>query len=344
MEFVDLRSDTVTKPTTAMWEAMAKADVGDDVYGEDPTINKLEKMAAEKMGKEAAIFVSSGTMGNLIAALVHCQRGNEAIMGTLAHTFLFEVAGVSALGGIMVHTVPNQADGTLLLDDIRSAIRINDQHQPVSKLVILENTANRCNGAALSAEYTQQVGKIAHENNLLLHIDGARIFNAAAVTGDSATKLCAAADSISFCLSKGLCAPVGSVLCGSSDFIYQAHRIRKQLGGGMRQAGILAAAGVVALEQMTERLVEDHRRAKVLAKGIEKISGLTLDSQPISNMVYATLKSDVKMDAKQIAAQMAATSQVKVGVVGPRRFRMVTHYWIDDAGVEKALAAYGKVL
>jgi threonine aldolase len=187
MEFVDLRSDTVTKPTTAMWEAMAKADVGDDVYGEDPTINKLEKMAAEKMGKEAAIFVSSGTMGNLIAALVHCQRGNEAIMGTLAHTFLFEVAGVSALGGIMVHTVPNQADGTLLLDDIRSAIRINDQHQPVSKLVILENTANRCNGAALSAEYTQQVGKIAHENNLLLHIDGARIFNAAAVTGDSAT-------------------------------------------------------------------------------------------------------------------------------------------------------------
>jgi threonine aldolase len=344
MDTVDLRSDTVTYPTPAMREAMAHAEVGDDVLGEDPTINKLQEMAAARMGKEAGLFVPSGTMGNLIAVLAHCGRGDEVIMGTLGHTFLFEGGGISALGGVFPHTVPNQPDGTLLLEDIRGALRADDVHQPISRLVVLENTQNRCGGAPLSVEYTQQVGDLAHHHNLKVHIDGARIFNAAAELGVSAAALAAPADSITFCLSKGLCAPVGSVLCGTKEFIARGKRVRKALGGGMRQVGILAAAGVVALEQMVDRLSEDHRRARKLGEGLSQIPGISLDNGiPRTNMVFITLAPEVKCTAAEAAAQLKAQG-IRVGVVGERKFRMVTHYWIDDAGVERTIQAFQTIL
>jgi threonine aldolase len=246
MEFVDLRSDTVTQPTPAMRAAMAKAEVGDDVYGEDPTINRLQEMAAEMMGKEAGLFVASGTMGNLAGVLAHCQRGDEAIVGNKAHTFLFEAGGISALGGVHSCQLPNQPDGSLALEDIEAAIRPDDPHDPITRLICLENTHNRCGGTYQTPDYMNQVSEFAHERGLHVHLDGARIFNAAAAQGIKAKELAAPVDSVTFCLSKGLCAPVGSVLCGSKEYIRKAHRLRKMLGGGMRQAGILAAAGIVA--------------------------------------------------------------------------------------------------
>lgn len=341
---VDLRSDTVTQPTQVMREAMFRAEVGDDVLGEDPTINRLEAMAAEKMGKQAGLFVSSGTMGNLIAALVHCQRGEEAIMGHLGHTFLFEAGGISALGGVFVQTLHNQPDGTLQLDEVARAIRGSDIHQPVSRLLILENTHNRCGGTVISPEYMQQAGDLAHSRGLRLHLDGARIFNAAAALGVPVSTLTASADSVTFCLSKGLCAPVGSVLCGTSDFITKARRIRKQLGGGMRQAGVLAAAGIVALEQMTGRLAEDHTRARRLADGLSGLPELEFPlGKPQSNMVFVKLSESYPQDAKEVAARLK-TAGIKVGVVDVKTLRMVTHYWIDDTGIDRTIAAFKAVL
>ena len=343
MDWIDLRSDTVTHPTEAMRQAMASAVVGDDVYGEDPTINKLQEMAAEKMGKQAGLFVPSGTMGNLAAILAHCGRGDEVILGNKAHTFLYEGGGVSALGGIHSCQLPNQPDGTLKLLDIQSAIRSKDAHQPISRLVCLENTHNRCGGVALSADYTRAVGELAHQNGLLLHLDGARIFNAAAAQGVPATELAEPADSVTFCLSKGLSAPVGSVLCGSADFIGKAHRIRKQLGGGMRQAGILAAAGIVALETMVDRLAEDHKRAHYLAQGLSFLPWVILDAgTPQTNMVFMSLADSVQMNAKQFAEELSKLG-VRVGVTGQRRLRLVTHYWIDDSAVDKTVLAFQEV-
>jgi len=344
MKIVDLRSDTVTQPTAAMRVAMAKAEVGDDVMGEDPTINALQKAAAERMGKEAGLFVPSGTMGNLAAVLTHCGRGDEIILGNLSHTFIFEGGGVAALGGVMPHTLPNLADGRIDLDAMQGAIRPDDVHQPVTRLIVLENTHNRCGGTILKPEYMRQVGELAKKAELKLHIDGARIFNAAVALGLPAKILVEQADSVTFCLSKALCAPVGSVLCGTTEFIHQARRIRKQLGGGMRQAGILAAAGLVALDEMVERLGDDHRRARTLANGLAGIPGLSLDnSVPETNMVFVSLKDDVPLNSAQVAARLTEKG-VKVGAVGPRRFRMVTHYWIDDEGIDQTLKAFNQAL
>lgn len=344
MNWIDLRSDTVTAPTPAMREAMYAAQVGDDVYGEDPTVNRLQELAAEKTGKQAALFVASGTMGNLVAVLAHCDRGDEVILGHLAHTFLFEAGGVSALGGVHSHQIPNQANGTLALEDIRNAIRGDDDHFPVTRLVCLENTHNRCGGVALSAEYTRQVYNLARKNNLQVHLDGARLFNAAVAQGVSAAELAGPTDSVTFCLSKALCAPVGSVLCGSREFIRRAHRIRKQLGGGMRQAGVLAAAGIVALETMVDRLTEDHARARSLAARLQALPGLILDpGSPYTNMVFVSLAEQVPLDGQQFAARLLGYG-VKVGVVGPRRFRLVLHYWIDDPAVERAAGAFESVV
>jgi threonine aldolase len=341
---IDLRSDTVTHPTPAMREAMARAEVGDDVYREDPTVNHLEAMAAELLGKESALFVPSGTMGNLIGVLGHCQRGDEVIMGHLGHTFLFEGGGVSALGGVFVHTLPNQPDGTLRLDDILAAIRPPDVHHPITRLVVLENTHNRCGGVPLSVAYTRQVGDAIHARGLALHLDGARIFNAAVALGVTAKALAEPADTVTFCLSKGLCAPVGSVLCGSREFIERARRIRKQLGGGMRQAGILAAAGIVALETMIDRLAEDHRRARMLAEGLVRLPGISLPmGMPATNMVFISLDESLPIDAPVFAARLANYG-VRVGVVGVRQLRLVTHYWIGDAEVAQTLEAFRAVL
>ena len=343
MDWIDLRSDTVTHPTEAMRQAMAIAQVGDDVFGEDPTVNKLQEMAAEKMGKQAGLFVPSGTMGNLAGIMAHCGRGDEVILGNKAHTFLYEAGGISALGGVHSCQLPNQPDGTLLIQDIQAAIRSTDAHQPVSRLVCLENTHNRCGGVALTADYTRAVGDLAHQEGLSLHMDGARIFNAAAAQGVSAKILVEPADSVTFCLSKGLSAPVGSVLCGGAEFITKAHRIRKQLGGGMRQAGILASAGIVALETMVDRLAEDHKRARDLVLGLSFLPWLVMDAgTPETNMIFMSLADDFPADAKQVADKMCDLS-VRVGVVGRRRFRLVTHNWIDDSAVDKAILAFQEV-
>jgi threonine aldolase len=343
--YVDLRSDTVTKPTPEMREAMAEAEVGDDVYMDDPTVNKLQEKAAEMLGKEASLFVPSGTMGNLLALLVHCQRGDEVILGDKSHIYMNEVGGMAALGGIHPRPINNQADGTLSFDDILASIQSEDVHHTITRLVCLENTQNVCGGIALSAEYTRAVGKIAHDHHLYLHLDGARIFNAAAALGVSAKELVEPADSVMFCLSKGLVAPVGSMLAGTRKFIARARHLRKMVGGGMRQVGVLAAAGLISLERMTGRLAQDHARAGKLAEGLKHVKGLVLDAVEGSstNMVYFNLGDEVRLSVNQIIEEMKKRG-VLVDWAGPRRFRLVTHYWVDDAGVEKTLQAFADVL
>ena len=344
MEYIDLRSDTVTKPTPEMRAAMAKAEVGDDVYGDDLTVNRLQEIAAEMTGHEAGLFVASGTMGNLVAVLAHCQRGDEVILGKDAHTYRYEAGGISVLGGVHSCQLPNQLDGSIALDDIEGAIRADDPHQPITRLIALENTHNRCGGTVQSVEYTRQVAEFAHARRLKVHLDGARVFNAAAALGVNVSELTAPVDSVTFCLSKGLSAPVGSVLCGDREFIKRAHRMRKMLGGGMRQAGVLAAAGIVALEKMAPRLGEDHARARTLAEGLSEKRGLVLDAgTPATNMVFMNLAETIPISAAEVAEKMKERG-VLVGVSGARRFRLVTHCWIDDEGVDRAVAAFGDVL
>jgi len=330
---IDLRSDTVTLPTDAMRKAMATAEVGDDVYAEDPTINHLESLSATKMGKEAGLFVPSGTMGNLIAFLTHCQRGDEAIMGDQSHTFYYEAGGVSALGGIMVHTIPNQSDGTMNLTDIKNAVRSEDVHFPTTRLIAIENTHNRCGGVVINPGYIDDVVKIARQNNLNIHVDGARIFNAAIKLDIPVRLLVNGVDSVTFCLSKGLGAPVGSVLCGSDEFIYRARKIRKQLGGGMRQAGILAAAGIVALETMVDRLQEDHDRASFLAEQLNTVPQLQIrENSPQTNMVFMDLAEGSTYSNLQVIAELAKLG-VLIGTSKARGFRCVTHYGISDQDI-----------
>lgn len=345
MDWIDLRSDTVTWPTPAMREAMAQAAVGDDVYGEDPTVNQLEALAAELTGKEAALFVASGTMGNLVAVLTHCARGDEVIVGDRAHLFLNEGGGLAALGGVHPHPVPNRPDGGLDLDALQAALRDpHNPHHPRSRLVALENTHNACGGVAVPLEHMREVAAWAHAHGLRVHLDGARLFNAAVALGVRPQELCAPVDTVMFCLSKGLCAPVGSLLCGPADFIAEARRWRKVVGGGMRQAGVLAAAGIVALQEVLPRLAEDHRRARRLAEELAALPGVRLDfGLPQTNMVYLSLDETTPLDAPTLAQRLAAY-RIRVDVEGPRRFRLVTHYWIDDQAVEQVIQAWAEVL
>ena len=344
MEPIDLRSDTVTKPTPEMREAMAEAEVGDDVFRDDPTVIRLEELAAGMVGKEASLFVPSGTMGNLIALLVHCQRGDEAIVGSLSHIYLNEAGGMASLGGIQACPILNQKDGTLPLNDILASIRTEDVHHPITRLICLENTQNICGGVPLTKQYTEQVGGLAHQHGLFLHVDGARIFNAATAQNTSVRELVDPADSVMFCLSKGLAAPVGSILAGSQKFINRARHVRKMLGGGMRQVGVLAAAGIISLEKMTKRLADDHARAKKLADGLGQVNGVVLDpGSPYTNMIYFNLASHVKENAQQVTEKMKARG-VLLDPDNSRRFRLVTHYWIDDEAVEKTVNAFQQVL
>ena len=342
MNYLDFRSDTVTKPTPEMREIMANAEVGDDVYGEDPSVNRLQDLAAELTGKEAGLFVPSGSMGNLIAVLSHCQRGDEVIMGKLAHLFLYEAASIAAVGGVNMHTIPNQPDATLKLEDIKKAIRPNDAHFPTTKLITIENTQNKCGGQSISVDYTNSVGEFAKQHNLKLHIEGARIFNAAVDQKTDVKALTAAADSITFCLSKGLGAPVGSVLSGSKDFIFKAHRMRKQLGGAMRQAGIIASAGIYALENHADRLGEDHKRATNLGELLKKVNGIDFHMNN-SNMVYFSLKSETGM-TPEVFLQKIKAKGLLAGAESSGRFRMVTHLWITDEDIEKAAKIMDEVL
>ena len=342
MKIIDLRSDTVTMPTPAMREAMYRAPLGDDVYGEDPTVNRLEQIAAARLGKEAALFVVSGTMGNLVSLLTQCGRGDEIILGDRSHTFLFEQGGMSALGGIVPHTIPNQPDGTMRLEDIEGAIRGDNVHFPRTRLVCLENTHNVCNGTPLTPEYTAQVTRLAHDHGLRVHVDGARLFNAAAALEVDVRELVRDVDSVQVCLSKGLCAPVGSLVCGSAEFIAEARRARKVVGGGMRQAGVLAAAGIVALEEIAPRLSEDHARARRLAEGLAETPGVEV--APVStNILYFGLTDEVSKTPEEIESELAERGVLVLGRVGGR-FRAVVHHWITDEDVEHTIAAMREVL
>jgi threonine aldolase len=339
---IDLRSDTVTKPTPEMRAAMANAEVGDDVFGEDPTVNRLEAMAADRLGMEAALLVTSGTMGNLVSLLTHCGRGDEAIVGNRSHTFLFEQGGMAALGGITPWPVPNQPDGTIRLDDLEHAIRGDNVHFPRTRLICLENTHNTCNGSALGADYIARVAELAHAHGLGLHIDGARIFNAAAALNVPVSELVRTADSVTFCLSKGLSAPVGSLICGSAAFIAEARRSRKVVGGGMRQAGVIAAAGIVSLEQIVPRLGDDHRRARRLAQGLAEIPGVEV--APVqTNILYFRLAADVHKTPDEVVEALAERGVRLMGRVDGR-FRAVTHCWIEDEDIERAIAAMRDVM
>jgi len=336
MKKIDLRSDTVTLPTPAMRNAIYTADCGDDVYGEDPSTNRLEKMAAEMTGKEAAVLVPSGTMGNLVSLLVHCRRGDEIILGDQAHIFYYEVGGMSALGGIVPHTIENQPDAEMRLEDIERAIRIDNIHYPRTRLICLENTHNRCGGMPITAEYTDSVRELANRYGIGIHLDGARIFNAAVALGVSVTDLTRGADSVSFCLSKGLSAPAGSIICSSREFIAEARRIRKVLGGGMRQTGIIAAAGIVALEEMTRNLAGDHANARRLAEGISAIPGFTVQVENVrTNIVVFHFESD-SLTENEFMNRLEKKG-VRLLSRGAGQFRMVTHHEITAQDIDRVL-------
>jgi len=332
---IDLRSDTVTRPTPAMRAAMAESIVGDDQYGEDPTVNRLEAMAAALLGKEAAVYVPSGTMGNLSALLAHCGRGDEALVGNESHILWFESGGASTLGGIPVFALQTDRWGRLDLVDIANAIRPDRAGYPKTGVVCLENTHNRCGGVVLDLAYMRQVREIAHERGVPVHLDGARIFNAAATLGVPAAAIAAEVDSVQFCLSKGLGAPVGSLVAGSEAFIRDVRKQRKVLGGAMRQSGVIAAAGIVAFETMINRLPEDHVRARALAEGLAGIEGISIDRDVVqSNIVVFKLADEA--DHTAFIARLKEHGLL-VSNYGLRGVRMVTHYEIDDAAIAAAL-------
>ena len=342
MNIIDLRSDTLTNPTKAMRKAMSEAEVGDDVFSEDPTVNQLEKIAAERMGKEAAIFVPSGTMGNLISILSHCERGDEVILGDQSHIFLNEVGGLSALGGIHPHIIKNEPDGTLDLKTIEQKIRTSDIHYPPTRLITLENTHNYCMGSPISPEYMRQVGNLAQKYNLKIHIDGARIFNAAIALKLDVKDLLCEADSVMFCLSKGLSAPVGSIVCGSKNFIHKTRKWRKMVGGGMRQSGHLAAAGIIALNDLTDRLKEDHSNAQKLAQGLARIKRIVLKPELIkTNIIFFSLEhSNIKPETflENLEAQGIKILMIHEGV-----FRIVLHREISETQVELVIKAMKEI-
>jgi threonine aldolase len=335
MKVIDLRSETITHPTPEMRQAMFEAEVGDDVYREDPTVNRLEMMAASRMGKEAALFTTSGTQGNLVAVLTHTNHGDEIIVGDEAHILWYEVGGAAALGGVTMRTVSNDSCGRLNLDDIDRAIRDKDIHYPETRLLCLENTHNRCGGAVLTTDYTCEVCNLAHTRGLKVHLDGARIFNAAIALSVPAQALVRSCDSVALCLSKGLSAPVGSLLCGSKDFIERARKFRKMLGGGMRQAGIIAAAGIVALETMIDRLAEDHANARRLAEGLASIKGIMLAQDDIPTNIVMFHVSPPLSPVEFIEALDKAG--VKVGLRDGRPFRAVTHRMVSSSDIDEAL-------
>ena len=347
---IDLRSDTVTVPTPAMREAMYRAEVGDDVYGEDPTVNRLQELAAERLGKEAALFVPSGTMGNTIATLTHANRGQTIIVGDESHIYRYEVGGPSTLGGSPMWIVPNHPDGTLDLPKVEEGIiDDSDEHTAPTALICLENTHNRCGGVVLNVEQIEAVTNLAHAHHLAVHMDGARIFNAATALNLPVSRLVESVDSVMFCLSKGLSAPVGSMLVGSKEFMRRALRTRKLLGGGMRQAGIIAAAGIVALEQMVDRLAEDHEHSKQLALGLMEFPQIEVYPERVmTNMVMFSV-----LNARQERLTEAETTQflrrvrdhgVLIGSMGGGMIRAVTHHGLEAQQISEALAGIRRTL
>lgn len=345
MDRIDFRSDTVTWPTEKMRIAMASAAVGDDVYGEDPTINELERLAATMTGKEAALFVASGTMGNLTAALTHAGRGDEMIVGRDSHVMLWEAGSVAALGGIVPLTLPTDAIGRMNLAEVEQAIRPLDDHLPRSRLIHVENSYGEKHGYPISPAYFAAIADIARAHDLQVHLDGARLFNAAVALGLPASEITRHVDSVSFCLSKGLCAPIGSLLCGSAEFIRRARRTRKALGGGMRQAGILAAAGLVALQDMVDRLADDHRHACLLAEGLARIPAFALNPEMVrTNLVFFELADGADLSPEAVVDALRDEAGILLGGHGERGFRAVTHYWVGEDEIDRLLDALERIV
>ena len=336
MRQVDLRSDTVTHPTPEMRQAMFEAEIGDDVYGEDPSVNRLEAMAAERLGKEAAVYVASGTMGNLVSVLAHAGRGDEIVLGDKAHIFRSEAGGVSALGGVAFQTIPNDERGMLDPDDVAQAIKPPNVHFTRTALVALENTHNGAGGAVLSPEDIKLIADVAHAADVPVHVDGARVFNAAVALEAPVAELAKDVDSITFCLSKGLACPVGSVICGTEEYIAQARKWRKMVGGSMRQAGIIAAAGIVALDTMVERLADDHANARKLANGLNDIDGISIepDKLPTNLVFFEIAHPDLAGFARKLNER---------GILGggaQKRWRYVTHYGITEDDIDYTLDVF----
>jgi threonine aldolase len=341
-QVVDLRSDTVTKPTPEMRRAMAEAEVGDDVFMEDPTVARLEALAAERLGKEAALFVTSGTQGNQVSLMAHTQRGEEIILDENCHIFNYEVAALAVLSAVQARGLRGR-NGILDPADVRDAIRLPNIHHPKDSLICLESTHNRGGGSIYPIETLREIRRIANEHGLAVHLDGARLFNACVASGVAAHEVAAQADSVTFCLSKGLAAPVGSVVTGTRDFIDKARRARKMLGGGMRQAGIIAAAGIVALETMVDRLHQDHENARVLAEGLAELPGIKIDLGSVQTNIVIFDMERKDLDAAGLVLKLAGHG-VKCFSVGPNRIRMVTHKDVDRAGILYSLDALRTIL
>lgn len=338
---IDLRSDTLTNPTQSMRDAMATAEVGDDVFQEDPTVQKLETLSAEIMGKEAALFVPSGCMGNLISILSHCGRGDEILLGDRSHISLYEVGGVAALGGVHPRPLPNNNDGTISIDLLEKGIRHSDIHCPPTRLICLENTHNFCQGSPITPEYMTEVRKIANKFGLKIHLDGARIFNAAVALGVPVAKLTEKVDSVMFCLSKGLSAPVGSLVCGSSDFIVKARKARKMVGGGMRQVGHIAAAGLIAITEQVDRLQEDHDNAKFLASQLSDLDGIEVDVTRIkTNIIFFKLTG---IDGEVLLNQLEQ-NQIKILMTDADVFRAVLHREVSKEQVQTVVKTFQSLL
>ena len=335
-EIIDLRGDWATPPTPAMRRAMAEAEVGDDNSHEDPTVIRLEELSAERMGKEAALFVPSGTMGNLVSVLALAEYGTEIILGDKSHAYLSEAGGAAVIGGHPFRPVPNDRFGMLDPAAVEEAINPPDIHCARTGLLMLENTHNLCGGTVLTPQQTAELCAVAHRHGIPVHLDGSRIFNAAAALGIPAADLAAHVDTVTFCLSKGLAAPVGSVVCGPADVIERARQKRKLLGGAMRQAGVIAAAGIVALEQMVDRLPEDHANARRLAEGLAEYPAVEIDLETVqTNLVFFDVRPP--LTAEGVAARFEEEG-IRCSVFGPRRLRFATHYAVSRADVDRVLA------
>lgn len=339
---IDLRSDTVTKPTPAMRHAMAEAEVGDDVLGDDPTVQRLQEAAAARVGKQAALFVPSGVMANLVSLMTLTGRNEEVILGDQSHLYTSEVGGLGIFGGVFLHVLPNLPDGTIALERLQGAIR-GAIYTPKTRVISLESTHNRCGGAALPLEYLQRVAALAQAAGITLHLDGARIFNAAVALGVPAETIAAPFEVVNFCFSKGLGAPVGSIVCGSEAFIQEAKRTRRMLGGGMRQAGVLAAAALVALNEMVDRLAEDHAHARLLAEGLANIRGVRIDPARVqTNIVIFEVDPATGWSSEALKTALAAQG-VLLSLSGTR-LRAVPHYEITRADILHALEVLRKTI
>nr|WP_239584252.1 low-specificity L-threonine aldolase [Aquibacillus albus] len=333
---IDLRSDTVTKPTEAMRKAAYEAEVGDDVYGEDPTVNKLEETAAEMLGKEAALFVTSGTQGNQIAALTHCRPGDEVILEANAHIYLFEGAAISAFAGVQPRPIQG-VRGAMDPQDVAAAIRTEDIHFPDTTMICFENTHNKAGGAILPLENMQEIYKLAKEKDIAVHLDGARLFNASVASGISLKEYASYTDTVQFCLSKGLGAPVGSIIAGSKPFIKKARKWRKRLGGGLRQAGVIAAPGLIALQENVERLADDHHNANYLAEGLANISGLVVENNVETNILLVNVEK-AGFTSDSFLKELKNKGVLAVPF-GPSTVRFVTNYGVTKDDIDQALLA-----